>query len=106
MARLKALGILKWNVGSDVKLHELQSSAMVLIDVFNLGAAYSNDDVIISMTSLLLTIPRNIYNPPCPLPTISLPSVCVWHILGYLLYVRILSVLSIMTSNGGSNGIF
>ena len=33
MACLKALGILRWNLGSDIKLHELQSSAMVLIDV-------------------------------------------------------------------------
>ena len=33
MARLKALGILRWNLGSDIKLHDLQSSAMVLIDV-------------------------------------------------------------------------
>ena len=32
MARLKALGILRWNLGSDIKLHDLQSSAMVLID--------------------------------------------------------------------------
>ena len=33
MARLKALGILRWNLGSDIKLHDLRSSAMVLIDV-------------------------------------------------------------------------
>ncbi len=33
MARLKALGILRWNLGSDIKIHDLRSSAMVLIDV-------------------------------------------------------------------------
>ena len=33
MAHLKALGILRWNLGSDIKLHDLRSSAMVLIDV-------------------------------------------------------------------------
>ena len=33
MARLKALGILRWNLGSDFKTHDLRSSAMVLIDV-------------------------------------------------------------------------
>ena len=33
MARLKALGILRWNMGSDMKIHEVQSSTMVLIDV-------------------------------------------------------------------------
>ena len=30
---LKALGILRWNMGSDIKRHEIQSRAMVLIDV-------------------------------------------------------------------------
>ena len=34
MARLKALGILRWNLGSDIEIHDLQSSVMVLIDVF------------------------------------------------------------------------
>ena len=33
MARLKALGILRWNLGSDIKLFDLRSSAMVLINV-------------------------------------------------------------------------
>ncbi len=33
MAHLKALAILRWNLGADIKLHEFQSSAMVLIDV-------------------------------------------------------------------------
>ena len=33
MARLKAIGILRWKLGSDINLHEIQSSAMVLIDV-------------------------------------------------------------------------
>jgi len=33
MARLNALGILRWNLGSDIKIHDLRSSAMVLIDV-------------------------------------------------------------------------
>ena len=33
MSRLKALGILRWNLGSDIKLHDIWSSAMVLIDV-------------------------------------------------------------------------
>ena len=33
MARLKALGILRWNLGSDIEIHDLRSSAMVLIDV-------------------------------------------------------------------------
>ena len=33
MARLKALGILRWNLGSDIKLSDLRSSVMVLIDV-------------------------------------------------------------------------
>ncbi len=33
MARLKALGIQRWNLGSDIKIHDLRSSAMVLIDV-------------------------------------------------------------------------
>ena len=32
-AHLKALGILRWNMGSDIKIHEVQSSAMILIDV-------------------------------------------------------------------------
>jgi len=30
MARLKALGIQRWNLGSDVNMLEVQSSAMVL----------------------------------------------------------------------------
>ena len=30
---LKALGIRRWNLGSDIKIHEVQSSAMVFIDV-------------------------------------------------------------------------
>ena len=33
LARLKALCILRLNLGSDIKLHDLRSSAMVLIDV-------------------------------------------------------------------------
>ena len=33
MARLKALGILRWSLGSDIKLSDLRSSVMVLIDV-------------------------------------------------------------------------
>ena len=37
MARLKALGILRWNLGSDIKLHDLRSSAMVLINVESWG---------------------------------------------------------------------
>ena len=35
MACLKALGILRWNLGSDIKIHDLRSSAMVLIDVIS-----------------------------------------------------------------------
>ncbi len=33
MAALKALGILRWNIGSDIKRHEVQSSMIVLIAV-------------------------------------------------------------------------
>ena len=33
MARLKALCILRWNMGSDFKRHEVQKTAMVLIAV-------------------------------------------------------------------------
>ena len=33
MARLKALGTLRWNLGSDIEIRDLRSSAMVLIDV-------------------------------------------------------------------------
>ena len=33
MARLKALDILRWNLCSDIKLHDLESSEMVLINV-------------------------------------------------------------------------
>ena len=35
MARLKALGILRWNLGSDIKLHDHRSSVIVLIDVYS-----------------------------------------------------------------------
>ena len=38
MAHLKALGILRWNLGSDIEIHDLRSSAMVLIDVGHNGA--------------------------------------------------------------------
>ena len=34
MARLKALTNMRWNLGSDIILNELRSSAMVLIDVY------------------------------------------------------------------------
>ena len=33
MAALKTLGILMWNIGSDIKRHEVQSSMIVLIAV-------------------------------------------------------------------------
>ena len=33
MAALKNLGILMWNIGSDIKRHEVQSSMIVLIAV-------------------------------------------------------------------------
>ena len=33
MAALKALGILRWNMGLDIKRHEVQSSMTVLIAV-------------------------------------------------------------------------
>ena len=33
MARLKALCILRWNMGSDIKRHEVQKTVMVLIAV-------------------------------------------------------------------------
>ena len=33
MAALKAFGILMWNMGSDIKRHEVQSSMIVLITV-------------------------------------------------------------------------
>ena len=33
MAALKAFGILMWNMGSDIKRHEVQSSMIVLIAV-------------------------------------------------------------------------
>ena len=42
MARLKALGILRWNLGSDIEIHDLRSSAMVLIDVLTVNAPPSN----------------------------------------------------------------
>jgi len=40
MARLKTLGFLMWNLGLNIKLHEFQSSAMVLIDVLNTTRYY------------------------------------------------------------------
>ena len=33
MAHLKALGILKWNMGSDIKRHVVQKTVMILIAV-------------------------------------------------------------------------
>ena len=42
MARLKALGILRWNLGSDIKIHDLQSSAMGLINVITPHSVQKN----------------------------------------------------------------
>ena len=49
MARLKALGILRWNLGSDIEIHDLRSSAMVLIDVFSVATGDVAEDVRLKM---------------------------------------------------------